>query len=115
MATTSSMEAVTTSSATKVGNPHSDETSNNNGGTGGASSATAIGGIAAPAVEDTGDADRPFGVNGDSFTSQETAAQRACDAQRNSCFDAVNFGQADGFDTSDCDAQVGACVAELTG
>ncbi|KAG9249558.1 uncharacterized protein F5Z01DRAFT_494346 [Emericellopsis atlantica] len=96
------------------GNQGGNNGANNGGGSGGASSATALGGLAAPAVEDSGDSNRPFRVNGDTFTGKDTAVGRACDVQRNACFDAVNSGQANGFTGGDCDNQRSACVTELS-
>ncbi|KFH46497.1 hypothetical protein ACRE_026130 [Hapsidospora chrysogenum ATCC 11550] len=84
-------------------------------GRGGASSATALGGIEAPEVKDTADRDRPFGVKSDTFVTRQAAVERACKIQRNKCFDRCNAGQADGFTRGDCDAQVTACEAELSG
>ena len=83
-----------------------------NGGNGGASNG-AIGGITAPEVVETGDSDRPFGCNGNSFTTKQAAAQRACDIQNNACSDAVNGGQLNGVSLADCNGQVAACVSEL--
>ncbi|OHE95871.1 hypothetical protein CORC01_08868 [Colletotrichum orchidophilum] len=82
-------------------------------GKGGATS-NAIGGIAAPAVSDSGDSSRPFSVNGNSFVSKANAAQRACDVQRNACFNAFNGGKLNGATTADCDAQVQTCIQELS-
>ncbi|TDZ31565.1 hypothetical protein C8035_v001486 [Colletotrichum spinosum] len=82
-------------------------------GKGGATS-NALGGIAAPAVTESGDSSRPFSVNGNSFVSKASAAQRSCDIQRNSCFNAINGGEGDGASTADCDAQVQTCIQELS-
>jgi hypothetical protein len=64
-------------------------------------------------VVETGDADRPFGCNGNSFTTKQAAAQRACDIQMNACSDAVNRGELNGVALSDCNAQVASCVSDL--
>lgn len=104
-----------------AGNGGNDDANNggngggNGGGAGGASAATALGGIAAPQVEQGNDPNRPFVVAGNSFTDENNAIGRACDIQRNSCLDAVNRGQATGFAVTGCDAQLSACVAELSG
>lgn len=66
-------------------------------------------GGAAPAVTNSGDAKRPFAVNGNSFVNEAAAKQRACDIQNNACSDAANAG-AD-FKLSDCQAQQQACNA----
>jgi hypothetical protein len=79
-----------------------------NGGGGGGQNANAVGG-AAPAVEDTGDAQRPFSVNGNTFATREAAVQRACAIQNNACADAVNGGQAQGQTIAACNAQEAAC------
>jgi hypothetical protein len=84
-----------------------------NGGNGGGNNG-AIGGITAPEVTDTGDGDRPFGVNGNSFVNREAAVQRACDIQNNACSDAVNRGEVNGSTLADCNAQVATCVSNLS-
>lgn len=70
----------------------------------------ALGGIAAPAVTNTGDSSRPFSVNGNTFANQAAALQRSCDIQQNACSDAANRGQT-GFTVNDCQAQQQACLA----
>ena len=70
----------------------------------------ALGDIAAPAVTDTGNADRPFGVNGDTFANKAAAVQRACAIQNNQCANAVNSGKMQGS-VADCNAQEQACNA----
>jgi transcription initiation factor TFIID subunit 15 len=65
-------------------------------------------------VTDTGDGDRPFGVNGNSFVNREAAVQRACDIQNNACSDAVNRGEVNGSTLADCNAQVATCVSNLS-
>ena len=62
-----------------------------------------IGG-AAPLVINTGEKDRPFEVNGSTFTALAAALQRSCDIQKNACFDQANAGKAS-FSTSDCESQ----------
>ncbi|KAF4626527.1 hypothetical protein G7Y89_g11632 [Cudoniella acicularis] len=54
------------------------------------STSAAIGGIAAPPVTNSGDATRPFEVNGNTFVNEAAALQRSCDIQFNACADAVN-------------------------
>ncbi|KAK4235835.1 hypothetical protein C8A03DRAFT_17459, partial [Achaetomium macrosporum] len=71
----------------------------------------AIGGIAAPAVEDTGNAARPFSVNGNTFATKAAAVQRACAIQNNACADAVNSGAVQGKTVGDCNQQEAACRA----
>jgi transcription initiation factor TFIID subunit 15 len=84
------------------------------GGQGGAAAAAALGGIAAPEIGDSGNGDRPFSVNGNTFVNKEAAVQRACDIQNNSCRDGVNLGQIQGVTADQCGAQVQQCVAELS-
>ncbi|KAK5654345.1 hypothetical protein OQA88_7254 [Cercophora sp. LCS_1] len=69
-----------------------------------------IGGVRASAITNTGDPDRPFGVDGDTFNDFETAAIRACDNQFNKCADIANNGQAS-FSVGDCDRQNIQCKA----
>ncbi|KAI2466769.1 hypothetical protein F4781DRAFT_339249 [Annulohypoxylon bovei var. microspora] len=66
-------------------------------------------GGAAPAVTKSGDASRPFAVNGNTFVNQAAATQRSCDIQNNACSDAANAGAS--FKLSDCQAQQQACIA----
>ncbi|KAM3071848.1 hypothetical protein ACMFMG_009705 [Clarireedia jacksonii] len=70
---------------------------------------TAIGGIRLPAITMTEDSDRPFQVNGNTFTSQD-ALDRACTIQHNKCADAVNDGELSDIDVSACDAQQASCI-----
>ncbi|KAI8966086.1 hypothetical protein F5Y11DRAFT_211874 [Daldinia sp. FL1419] len=66
-------------------------------------------GGAPPSVTNSGDAKRPFAVNGNTFVDQAAAKQRACDIQNNKCSDAANAGA--GFKLSDCQAQLQTCLA----
>jgi hypothetical protein len=45
----------------------------------------ALGGTRASAITNSGDSERPFSVDGDTFTSFESAAQRSCDNQFQAC------------------------------
>jgi hypothetical protein len=70
--------------------------------------AAALGNLggAAPAVQDSGNKDRPFEVNGNTFTTKTAAVQRACDIQNNACFNAFNANPKNaGFTQADCTAQ----------
>ncbi|KAL3296753.1 ribosomal protein s17 [Colletotrichum asianum] len=111
-----SSTAVPTQTGGASGNSNNNANGNSSGSAGGKGGATsnAILGLAAPAVTDSGDSSRPFSVNGNSFISKANAVQRACDIQRNSCFNAINGGQGNGASTSECDAQVQACIQELS-
>ncbi|KAM0461057.1 hypothetical protein ACHAO4_001857 [Trichoderma viride] len=88
--------------------------SNAASGAGGATTANALGGIAAPPVTQSGNADRPFEVQGNTFTTKAAAAQRACDIQNNQCANAVNSKSINGVSVGDCNNQIAACVAGLS-
>ncbi|KAF2810261.1 uncharacterized protein BDZ99DRAFT_308248 [Mytilinidion resinicola] len=70
----------------------------------------ALGGIAATPVENSGNADRPFSVKGDTFVNLSAALQRSCDQQFNACANAANAGTGN-FSVADCSAQQTACGA----
>jgi hypothetical protein len=61
----------------------------------------ALGGIAATPIQDSGNANRPFQVKGDTFVNIAAAVQRSCDQQFNACANAANGG--------DATLSVGAC------
>lgn len=65
----------------------------------------ALGGIKADAVTNSGNSERPFEVDGDTFTDFNSAAQRSCDNQKNKCAQQANNGGNAGFEVSDCDNQ----------
>lgn len=65
----------------------------------------ALGGIKADAVTNSGNSERPFEVDGDTFTDFNSAAQRSCDNQKNKCAQQANSGGGAGFEVSDCDQQ----------
>ncbi|GJC85621.1 hypothetical protein ColLi_08459 [Colletotrichum liriopes] len=97
------------------GNNGSGQNGNGNSGSGkGGATSNALGGVAAPAVSNSGDGSRPFAVNGNSFVSKATAVQRACDVQRNGCLDAFNSGRLNGGTVADCESQVQTCIQELS-
>ena len=50
----------------------------------------ALGGTKASPITNSGDAKRPFKVDGDTFTDFDTAAQRSCDNQFQGCSRAAN-------------------------
>lgn len=64
----------------------------------------ALGGIAATPVEDSGNANRPFQVKGDTFVNIGAALARSCDQQFNACANAANGGDAT-LSVGDCSAQ----------
>ncbi|GKT66523.1 ribosomal protein S17 protein [Colletotrichum tofieldiae] len=97
------------------GNNGSGQNGNGNSGSGkGGATSNALGGVAAPAVSNSGDGSRPFAVNGNSFVSKATAVQRACDVQRNGCLNAFNSGRLNGGTVADCESQVQTCIQELS-
>ena len=67
---------------------------------------SALGGIAATPVEDSGDPDRPFQVIGDTFVNIGAALARCCDQQFNACANAANGGDA-GLSVAQCSTQKG--------
>lgn len=68
-----------------------------------------LGGVAPP-VESTAGSDRPFAVNGATFTTAGAALQRSCSVQKNACANAANSGQIEGG-TQQCEAQETECRA----
>lgn len=66
-------------------------------------------GAAANPITFSGDAKRPFEVNGDTFVNFSAAAARTCDIQFNACANAANSGKAVVF--ADCNTQKTACTA----
>ena len=81
----------------------------NNGGGNLQTFAGALGGPA-PEVVDTGDADRPFEVNGATFQNLDAALERSCAVQNNACSDAANAGELEGG-TGQCGEQEAECKA----
>ncbi|KAK3363564.1 hypothetical protein B0T25DRAFT_47598 [Lasiosphaeria hispida] len=67
-----------------------------------------LGGVKASAITNSGDSQRPFGVDGDTFPDFKTAAIRACDNQFNTCADIAN-NKTGTFSVGDCDKQTVAC------
>jgi len=67
-------------------------------------------GSAPVAITNSGNADRPFDVNGDTFVNFAAAAQRSCDVQFNACANVANGGSAT-VSVSDCTTQKTACQA----
>lgn len=92
-------------------NGGNDGGNNNNGGEAVPISSGTLGG-APPTVENSGDAKRPFSVNGNTFVNAAAAVGRACDIQFNACADGVNRGQiTDGTTVNDCQTQRNGCKA----
>jgi transcription initiation factor TFIID subunit 15 len=59
-------------------------------------------------ITDSGDKDRPFKVNGNTFVNKSAAIQRACDIQFNACANAVHSGVLPG-PLSTCSTQQSTC------
>lgn len=64
----------------------------------------AIGGITATPILDSGNADRPFSVKGDTFVNLGAALQRSCDQQFNACMNLFNGGDKS-IAAADCQTQ----------
>ncbi|KAL2758525.1 hypothetical protein ACRALDRAFT_1075087 [Sodiomyces alcalophilus JCM 7366] len=71
-----------------------------------------VGGASAPAITQSNDPDRPFSVEGDTFPDFDTAADRACDIQKNKCAEAAN-NQGGNHEVNDCDRQNERCKASI--
>ncbi|KAJ4327249.1 hypothetical protein N0V84_002379 [Fusarium piperis] len=67
-----------------------------------------LGGPAPPVVSSAGN--RPFAVNGNTFTGAGAALSRSCDIQHNACANAANSGELDGG-IAQCETQVSECKA----
>lgn len=65
----------------------------------------------ASAITSSGNTDRPFEVDGDTFTDFQSAANRACDNQKNTCAKTANNGSDTTLQVSDCDTQNTQCKA----
>ncbi|KAE8310109.1 hypothetical protein BDV41DRAFT_409230 [Aspergillus transmontanensis] len=63
-------------------------------------------GASAPLVTNTGDSERPYGVDGDTFTDYESAASRSCNNQFDSCQKIANTDQSSSFSLQDCQGQL---------
>ncbi|OGM41402.1 hypothetical protein ABOM_010039 [Aspergillus bombycis] len=71
-------------------------------------------GGSAPAVTNTGDPERPYGVDGDTFTDYESAASRSCNNQFNSCQKIANTDQTSSFSLQDCQDQLNSCMSTVS-
>ena len=62
----------------------------------------------ASAITNSGDAKRPFEVDGDTFTDFKSAGERSCDRQKTGCSNEANEqGNKGVFSVNDCDKQKG--------
>ncbi|KAH7316488.1 hypothetical protein B0I35DRAFT_409681 [Stachybotrys elegans] len=73
----------------------------------------ALGGVTASAITNSGNTDRPFEVDGDTFPDFPTAANRACDNQKNACAELANNGGGN-FEVGQCDEQSNQCKAAIS-
>ncbi|KAH6628561.1 hypothetical protein F5144DRAFT_594543 [Chaetomium tenue] len=73
----------------------------------------ALGGTGASAITNSGDPERPFEVDGDTFRDYDTAANRACDNQKNACADIAN-NRGGAFEVGDCDQQTEQCKSSAS-
>ncbi|KAE8411252.1 hypothetical protein BDV36DRAFT_90604 [Aspergillus pseudocaelatus] len=71
-------------------------------------------GASAPAVTNTGDSERPYGVDGDTFTDYESAASRSCNNQFDSCQKIANTDQSSSFSLQDCQDQLNSCMSTIS-
>ncbi|EMD68147.1 hypothetical protein GGP41_001712 [Bipolaris sorokiniana] len=74
----------------------------------------AVGGAAATPVLNSGNANRPFSVGGDTFVNAAAALQRSCDQQFNACANLANGGD-ETVSVAQCTAQKSKleCCGEL--
>ncbi|PHH49176.1 hypothetical protein CFIMG_007102RA [Ceratocystis fimbriata CBS 114723] len=70
-----------------------------------------LGGLPPPVIQTSGD--RPFSVNGNTFTGANAALGRSCDIQHNACSRAANSGTLSGGQ-SQCETQNTDCRAAIT-
>lgn len=71
-----------------------------------------LGGVQASAITNSGNPERPFSVDGDTFNDFRTAADRSCDNQKNNCAEIANSGGP--FKVGDCDKQNEQCKASIS-
>ncbi|KAM5361412.1 hypothetical protein ACJZ2D_013102 [Fusarium nematophilum] len=67
-----------------------------------------LGGPPPPVESSAGD--RPFSVNGNTFTGADAALSRSCDIQHNACANAANSGELEGG-VQQCEDQLAECKA----
>ncbi|KAL2868233.1 uncharacterized protein BJX67DRAFT_49850 [Aspergillus lucknowensis] len=69
-------------------------------------------GGSAPTIMRTADSERPFSVDGDTFTDYDSAAQRSCNIQFDNCQSAANEDSSTSFSVEDCQTQQDDCFAD---
>ncbi|KAB8228557.1 uncharacterized protein BDW43DRAFT_213404 [Aspergillus alliaceus] len=62
----------------------------------------------------TGDAERPYGVDGDTFTEYESAAARSYNNKFNSCQKTANANKSSAFTLQDCQDQLNNCMSTIS-
>ncbi|KAL4754015.1 hypothetical protein BDW72DRAFT_167203 [Aspergillus terricola var. indicus] len=65
-----------------------------------------------PAITETGDSERPYAVDGNTFTDYESAAQRSCNIQFDNCQLIANTDSSASFSLEDCQSQQSDCIAD---
>ncbi|KAL4800648.1 hypothetical protein BDV19DRAFT_353454 [Aspergillus venezuelensis] len=65
-----------------------------------------------PAITETGDSERPYAVDGNTFTDYTSAAQRSCNLQYDICQLAANTDESVTFTLDDCQDQQNDCIAD---
>ncbi|KOC10427.1 hypothetical protein AFLA70_27g004141 [Aspergillus flavus AF70] len=60
------------------------------------------------------DSERPYGVDGDTFTDYESAASRSCNNQFDSCQKIANTDQSSTFSLQDCQDQLNSCMSTVS-
>ncbi|KAL4924324.1 uncharacterized protein BDV17DRAFT_218914 [Aspergillus undulatus] len=65
-----------------------------------------------PTITETGDSERPYAVDGNTFADYDSAAQRSCNIQYDSCQLAANTDSSASFSLEDCQNQQNDCIAD---
>ncbi|KAL4906033.1 hypothetical protein BDW74DRAFT_151090 [Aspergillus multicolor] len=65
-----------------------------------------------PAITETGDSERPYEVDGNTFTDYDSAAQRSCNIQFDNCQLIANTDSSASFSLEDCQSQQDDCIAD---
>jgi len=72
---------------------------------------SALAGVNASPITNSGQPSRPYEVDGSTFTTFTDAWTRSCNNQHNSCADAANANQKGSVTTGNCDTQQTQCLA----
>ncbi|KAL5002384.1 hypothetical protein BDV10DRAFT_119816 [Aspergillus recurvatus] len=65
-----------------------------------------------PAITETGDSERPYEVDGNTFTDYDSAAHRSCNIQFDNCQLIANMDSSASFSLEDCQNQQDECIAD---